>query len=99
MQLTCCFLPAGTASLFLRCRGPSNSSLATFVLEADAGAPAASLFGLQDELARAGRRSCTYDRLGLGWSDDIVMPGHLKRVGGGSTAATYAAGWQDCKYC
>ncbi|WIA13835.1 hypothetical protein OEZ85_007379 [Tetradesmus obliquus] len=69
-----------TASIFLRCRGPSNSSLATFLLEADAGAAAASLFGLQDELARAGRRSCAYDRLGLGWSDDIVMPGHLKRV-------------------
>jgi hypothetical protein len=73
--------PADTAALFLRCRGPSNSSLATFVLEADAGAAAASLFGLQDELAKAGRRSCAYDRLGLGWSDDIIMPGHLKRVG------------------
>ncbi|KAF6258015.1 hypothetical protein COO60DRAFT_1639499 [Scenedesmus sp. NREL 46B-D3] len=69
-----------TASMFVRCRGPSNSSMAVFVLEADAGAPAATLFGLQDELAKAGRRSCSYDRLGLGWSDDIITPGHLKRI-------------------
>ena len=32
-------------------------------------------------LAAAGRRSCTYDRLGTGWSDDVITPSHLKRVG------------------
>eukprot|EP00775_Hariotina_reticulata_P001180 gene1180-1517_t len=69
-----------TPRLFIRCVGPAKRRLSTFVLQADAAAPAASLFGLQDALAAVGRRSCAYDRLGSGWSDDVVTPSHLKRV-------------------
>ncbi|KAF8057103.1 SPAC23C11.06c [Scenedesmus sp. PABB004] len=80
------------ATLFLRCVGPPASPLAaTFVLEAGAGAPGATLFDLQDALTAAGRRSCTYDRLGLGWSDDWIMPGHLSRPPA-TLAALLAAG-------
>lgn len=64
--------------LHIRCVSPANSTGSLYILEAGAGAPAASLFGLQDELKLLGRRSCAYDRLGFGWSDPAIYPtGHL----------------------
>jgi hypothetical protein len=68
----------------MRCQGPANSSLATFVLEAGGGSPGVSLAGIADALAAAGRRVCWYDRLGYGWSDDAIKPTTARRVGAAS---------------
>lgn len=64
------------------CTGPkaNNSALSTFVLEAGGGSPSASLFGIQRALEKLGRRSCSYDRLGGGWSDDAIKPSSLSKV-------------------
>lgn len=51
------------------CSGPSNSSQPTFVFEGDGAHGHADYLGLQRLMSRAGRRSCIWDKAGLGYSD------------------------------
>lgn len=44
--------------IHMLCKGPTTSSLSTFVLEAADGAPGIAYAGIVDELAAAGRRAC-----------------------------------------
>jgi hypothetical protein len=49
-------------------------------MEGGGGSPGVSYAPIVDALAAAGRRACWYDRLGYGWSDDIIKPTTTMRV-------------------
>lgn len=51
------------------CAGPSNSSSPTILFESDYSHGYADFYGLQLLLTQAGRRSCIWDKPGLGYSD------------------------------
>jgi pimeloyl-ACP methyl ester carboxylesterase len=57
------------ARLLYYCEGPKNASFPTYLIEADASHGLADFWPLQRALTEAGRRSCIYDKLGLGHSD------------------------------
>lgn len=50
------------------CKGPNNTG-PTFIIDSDGAHAAADFYGLQDLIADRGRRSCIFDKPGLGWSD------------------------------
>lgn len=49
-------------NIHMVCKGPTDTGLSTFILEAGGGAPGVTYAGIVDELAAAGRRACWYDR-------------------------------------
>jgi pimeloyl-ACP methyl ester carboxylesterase len=59
-----------TTHIHVYCTGPKNGS--TIWLLADAAHGVVDFYGLQDYLAKNGRRVCTQDNPGFGWSDDII---------------------------
>ena len=60
----------GDWRLHLDCEGPSGGP--TVVMLAGGGTPAVASYGLRDRIARFAR-VCSYDREGLGWSDDAEL--------------------------
>lgn len=61
-------------SIMIFCNGSSSSGQSTLVLHAGGGSPSAMLMGLQYWMVQQGRRVCVFDRLGMGWSDDAIIP-------------------------
>jgi len=48
--------------IHMLCKGPANSGLSTFIMEAGGGSPGISYAAIVEKLAAAGRRACWYDR-------------------------------------
>lgn len=60
-------------SVYFKCDGPKNASFPVIVFEADGSHGIADFYGLQNELTLRGRRSCIFDKPGLGWSDYLYQ--------------------------
>lgn len=76
----CRFAFPDVPKLHIFCKGPKTAGKATIVMEGGGGSPGVSYAPIVDALAAAGRRACWYDRLGYGWSDDIIKPTTTMRV-------------------
>ena len=96
---------AGSVKLHLYCKGPATPGLSTFIMEGGGGSPGVSYDPIVEALAAAGRRACWYDRLGYGWSDDIILPWQSSMVspsasfGGFVAVYTSAAKFVDAALC
>eukprot|EP00775_Hariotina_reticulata_P011282 gene11282-11432_t len=66
--------------IHMLCKGPSDTGLSTFVMEAGGGSPGIRYAAIVDQLAAAGRRACWYDRMGYGWSDEGYLDGNAQQV-------------------
>jgi pimeloyl-ACP methyl ester carboxylesterase len=55
------------------CEGPLNSSFPVYMFEADGTHGMADFWGLQRILLQYGRRSCVWDKPGLGYSDYLYV--------------------------
>jgi len=59
----------GMKSVLYNCEGPQGTSEPLIIVDADASHGSADFWPLQAQLSAAGRRSCSFDKLGLGFSD------------------------------
>jgi len=57
-----------TQTLHYMCQGTKNSSLPTFMIEGDFSHGIADYYDLQNSITKIGRRSCIWDKPGLGYS-------------------------------
>lgn len=55
-------------SIHYVCAGPVNTSMPVFMIEGDSSQSYADFLILQEELTRINRRSCIWDKPGLGFS-------------------------------
>ncbi|KAJ0409467.1 hypothetical protein P43SY_002357 [Pythium insidiosum] len=69
----CVFEPT---RVHIHCDGPKNASFPVIVLESDGSHGMMDFWGLQMALTRNGRRSCIWDKPGLGYSDPRFIKGH-----------------------
>lgn len=75
-----------TLKIHYICEGGTNASknLPTFVFEGDGAHSHADYLGLQRLLTKAGRRSCIWDKAGLGYSDflyaDMLAPANYSSL-------------------
>jgi len=71
-----------TVEVLAYCTGPRNASLPTFFFDVGGGGHSSSdLYGLQFALNDLGRRVCTYDYPGCGWSGYAVSAAQPPLVG------------------
>lgn len=55
------------------CSGPLNSSFPVIIFESDGSHGMLDFLGLQMQLTAAGKRSCIWDKVGLGYSDNLFV--------------------------
>ena len=65
------YLRAGPYRIAYNCEGPLNSGRPTLIMDCDASHGMMDFWPLQAEFTKAGRRSCIFDKPGIGWSDNF----------------------------
>ena len=62
------FLTAGGYSIAYRCEGPKDSNRPVIIMDADGSHGMYDFWELQAAFTKSGRRSCIFDKPGIGWS-------------------------------